>query len=89
VPVDTLDGPRPRCGGGHACRHLGSLAASEVARIAVRPKEAAAMLGVDRHFFDQHVRPGLRLVRTGRKVILVPVAELDRWVEANAARWSD
>lgn len=42
------------------------------------------MLGVSKKFFDEHVRPELRLVRRGRKV-LVPIRELERWLEANAA----
>jgi len=46
---------------------------------------AAELLGVSRDFFDDHVRADLRLVRRGR-VIRVPRAELERWVEQNAAR---
>jgi excisionase family DNA binding protein len=54
-------------------------------RLTLTPTEAAELLGVSRDFFDQHVRDELRLVRRGR-LVLVPVSELSRWVEANAAR---
>jgi excisionase family DNA binding protein len=53
-------------------------------RRALRLDEAAAALGISRDFFDEHVRPDLRLVRKGR-VTLVPMTELDRWLEANAS----
>jgi excisionase family DNA binding protein len=46
--------------------------------------EAAETLGVSRDFLDQHIRPELRLVRRGRK-ILVSVRELEHWLERNAA----
>jgi excisionase family DNA binding protein len=52
-------------------------------RLAVELTEAAAALGVSKKFFDEHVRPELRLVRRGRKV-LVPLAELQRWLEESA-----
>ncbi len=47
------------------------------------PREAAEALGVSRDFFDAHVKPELRVVRRGR-LVLVPVRELERWVEENA-----
>lgn len=43
------------------------------------------MLGVSRDFFDEHVKPELRIVRRGR-LLLVPVRELERWIDENAAR---
>jgi DNA-binding HxlR family transcriptional regulator len=52
-------------------------------RIALRPREAAASLGVAESYFNEHVRPELRVVRKGRKV-LVPVRELERWAAENA-----
>jgi excisionase family DNA binding protein len=56
------------------------------ARLAYRvPTEAADALGVSPDFFDEHVRPELRLVRVGR-LVFVPVAELERWLERNSAR---
>lgn len=51
--------------------------------IALTPPEAAAAIGVGDTFFDEQVRPELLLVRRGRKV-LVPVAELERWVAENS-----
>lgn len=55
------------------------------ARLAYSPTEAAASLGVSRDYFDEHVKPRLRVVREGRR-ILVPVRELDRWLDEHAAR---
>ena len=57
-------------------------------RLCVKPDEAAHMLGVSRDYFDEHIKPELRIVRDGSRMILIPVAELVRWVERNAARWS-
>jgi excisionase family DNA binding protein len=55
----------------------------ELPRLALSPDEAASSLGVSRDFFDEHVRPDLRVIRLGRR-ILVPVAELERWLAENA-----
>ena len=55
-----------------------------IPRVALTPTEAAASIGVGEDFFTEHVRPELHLIRRGRKV-LVPVAELQRWVSENAA----
>lgn len=52
--------------------------------IALTPPEAAAAIGVGEDFFAEHIRPELRLIRRGKKV-LVPVRELERWAEENAA----
>jgi hypothetical protein len=54
-------------------------------RLALSPDEAAAAIGVSRDFFDQHVLPELRVVRRGRRR-LVPVRELERWLDESAAR---
>jgi excisionase family DNA binding protein len=56
-----------------------------IPRVALTVAEAAASLGVGPDFFDQHVRPELRLIRRGSKR-LVPVAELERWADENAER---
>lgn len=58
--------------------------AAPIPRFALTPAEAAASIGVGPDFFDANVRPRLRLIREGRKV-LVPVVELERWVEQTAS----
>jgi excisionase family DNA binding protein len=52
--------------------------------LALTPREAAASLGVSRDFFDEHVKPELRVVRRG-SLVLVPVRELERWLDRSAA----
>jgi len=61
---------------------------STLRRVTVVPNEAAAMLGVSRDFFDEHIKPELRIIRRGSKTILIPVVELERWVDQSAARYS-
>ena len=39
-------------------------------RLAVKPDEAAEMLGVSRDYFDEHIKHELRIVRRGSKTIL-------------------
>jgi len=56
-----------------------------VTPLALTPEQAAAALAMSRDHFDRHVRDELRLIRVGRKV-LVPVRELERWLDQNAAR---
>jgi len=56
-------------------------------RLTVGPIEASEMLGVSRDYFDGHIKPELRIIRRGSKTILIPVAELERWVDKSAARW--
>jgi excisionase family DNA binding protein len=53
-------------------------------RLALSPAEAAQALGVSRDFFDGHVLAELRVVRRGRRR-LVPVRELERWLDEQAA----
>ena len=55
-----------------------------VQRLALAPAEAAHALGVSRDFYDQHIAPELHIVRRGRRR-LVPVHELERWLEREAA----
>jgi hypothetical protein len=57
----------------------------ELPRLALTRQEAAAAIGVSTDSFERHVQPELRLVRRGR-LRLVPVRELERWLDANAAR---
>ncbi len=52
-------------------------------RIALTRAEAATSLGVSVDFFEEHIQSDLDLVRKGRR-ILVPVRELERWVEREA-----
>jgi excisionase family DNA binding protein len=53
-------------------------------RLALTRAEAAAAIGVSLDSFERYVQPELRLVRRGR-LRLVPVAELERWLEREAA----
>jgi hypothetical protein len=53
--------------------------------LALTPAEAAAAIGVGPDFFDAEIRPELRLIRRGRKV-LIPVSELERWISENSER---
>jgi excisionase family DNA binding protein len=56
-----------------------------VPRIALTRSEAAEALGMSLDSFERHAQPELRLVRRGR-LRLVPVRELERWLERNAER---
>jgi excisionase family DNA binding protein len=53
-------------------------------RLALSPDEAAAVLGVSRDYFDEHVIGELRIVRRGRR-ILVALAELEQWLDKASA----
>jgi len=68
-------------------RRKAAARASQLPRLSISPGEAAEMLGVNRDFFDEHIKPELRIVRRGSKTILIPVAELERWLEKNATRF--
>ena len=59
--------------------------AAPIPRVALTLAEAAAALGVGTDFFNDEIRPDLQLVRRGRRV-LVPLAELERWVNKNVER---
>jgi excisionase family DNA binding protein len=54
-------------------------------RLSVSKAEAAQALGVSVDFLEDHVLPELRVVRVGRRR-LIPVAELEGWLERHAAR---
>jgi hypothetical protein len=58
---------------------------SPTPRLALRPEEAAAALGVSRDHFDARVAPELRWVCRGQ-LRIVAVAEVERWLAASAAR---
>lgn len=53
------------------------------ARLALTRREAAEAIGMSVDSFERHVQPELRLVRRG-SLRLVPIAELERWLERNA-----
>lgn len=46
---------------------------------------AAKKLGVSSGFFKAHVLPELRVIRLGSRV-MVPLSELERWIDRRAAR---
>jgi len=54
-----------------------------VPRLALTREEAAVSIGMSLDSFELYVQPTIRLVRLGRKR-LVPVAELERWLDAHA-----
>jgi excisionase family DNA binding protein len=56
-----------------------------IPRVALTVPEAAASLGVGVDFFNENIRPELRLIRRGSKR-LIPVDELQAWCEQNAER---
>jgi hypothetical protein len=53
--------------------------------LAVSREQAASLIGVSVDTFERRVLPALRVVQVGRRQ-LVPVRELERWVEDNSAR---
>jgi excisionase family DNA binding protein len=62
-----------------------SAKAAPFPRIALTRAQAAESLGMSLDSFERHVQHELRIVRRG-KHRLVPIRELERWVEENAAR---
>ncbi|HVC08017.1 MAG TPA: helix-turn-helix domain-containing protein [Solirubrobacterales bacterium] len=54
-------------------------------RLALSKTEAAQSLGVSVDFLEDHVLAELRVVRVGRR-ILIPVAELERWLADHSER---
>jgi excisionase family DNA binding protein len=84
VSGDPIDASEvARLAAAEALRAAGG--AAPVARKAYSRDEAARALGVSLTFFESQVLPELRVVRRGRRV-LVPDAELDRWLSREAAR---
>jgi excisionase family DNA binding protein len=51
-------------------------------------QEAADSLRMSLDHFERHIQPDLRVVRSGR-LVLIPTTELDRWLDRNAARTLD
>jgi hypothetical protein len=64
------------------------MTAAPIPRLALTREEAAASLGMSVDSFERHVQPTLRLVRLGR-MRLVPIRELERWLDDNAQRTLD
>jgi AraC-like DNA-binding protein len=54
-----------------------------VPRFALTREEAAASLGMSVSHFERNVQPTMGVVRSGQ-LVLVPVAELERWLQRNA-----
>lgn len=61
------------------------MSAPPVPRFALTRAEAAESIGMSLDSFERHVQPDLRLMRRG-KIRLVPVTELQRWLDENAER---
>ncbi len=64
---------------------MGTAAKEASPRLALSPDEAAKAISVSRDYFDEHVICELRVIRRGRRRI-IPVKELERWLDENAAR---
>jgi hypothetical protein len=56
-----------------------------VPRLALSIEEACVALGVSWDYWSEHIAPDVRVVRRGRRK-LVPVSELQRWLEESAER---
>lgn len=56
-----------------------------IPRAALTRNEAAAAIGMSLDSFERHVQPTIRIVRLGR-MRLVPVSELERWLDEHAER---
>ena len=54
-----------------------------VPRTALTRREAAASLGISLNHFERRVQPDLKVIASGQ-LVLIPVAELERWVQRNA-----
>jgi hypothetical protein len=54
-----------------------------VPRYTLTRREAAASLGISLNHFERRVQPELKVVISGQ-LVLIPVAELKRWVQRNA-----
>jgi hypothetical protein len=54
-----------------------------VPRLALSREEAAASIGMSIDSFERHVQPSIRMLRLGR-LRLVPVRELERWLDNHA-----
>jgi hypothetical protein len=55
-----------------------------VPRVALTRAEAASALGISVDSFERYVQPEVRVIRRGR-MRLIPVGDLERWADENAA----
>ena len=74
-----VEGRGPRIGAGEAVRRR-----QRPERMGLSVEEAAQSLGVSRRHFDRHIKPHLRVVPTGRRIV-VPRRELERYLHERAA----
>jgi hypothetical protein len=56
----------------------------DLPRLTLTKAEAAHALGVSDDHLCRHVLPDLRVIRSGR-LVLIPIRELERWCDENAA----
>jgi hypothetical protein len=56
-----------------------------IPRLALTRDEAAAALGMSLDSFERHVQPTIRMCRLGRMRV-VPIREIERWLDDNASR---
>jgi len=54
-----------------------------VKRYTLTKHEAAASLGMSLDHFERRVQPFIKVIPSGQ-LVLVPTAEIERWVRANA-----
>ena len=54
-----------------------------VPRYTLTRREAAASLGMSINHFERRVQPDLKVVLCGQ-LVLIPLTELERWVQRNA-----
>ena len=62
--------------------------ADHTGRLALSKDDAAECIGISVDTFERHVMPTLRVVRVGessRARVIVPVSELERYLEREAA----
>jgi hypothetical protein len=58
--------------------------AAALTRVLVTRQEAAELMAMSLDSFERYVQPEIKLVRKGR-MRLVPISELERWKDRNAA----
>jgi hypothetical protein len=64
---------------------LAAVLAASQPRLALTRAEAARALGMSVDSLERYVLPEVRVVRRGT-LVLIPVSELQRWLEASAER---